>query len=89
MILPSSRWQRVAITALLVLPLVLIVALSAPGWLVFPFLPQTGRDSVMTLLDRLIDWIKAIAPRASSALYEGPSARDDLDLSGLHKELDR
>jgi len=60
-ILPSSRWQRVAITALLVLPLVLIVALSAPAWLVWPFLPEARQDTVLKLLDRLIDWIKAIA----------------------------
>jgi len=62
MVLPSmTRWQRVAVTALLVLPLVLVVALSSPAWVVLPFLSQPRRDAVLQLLDRLIVWIKAIA----------------------------
>lgn len=61
MILPtSSRWQRVAITALLVLPLLLIVLLSAPAWAVLPFLSESRRDTVLKFLGCLTDWIKAI-----------------------------
>jgi hypothetical protein len=60
-ILPSSRWQRVAVTALLVLPLVLVVGLSAPAWLVLPFLSEARRDAVIRFLGCLIDWVKAIA----------------------------
>jgi hypothetical protein len=60
-ILPPSRWQRVAITALLVLPLVLVVGLSAPAWLVLPFLSEPRRNAVIQFLGCLIDWIKAIA----------------------------
>jgi hypothetical protein len=60
-ILPSSRWQRVAITALLVIPLVLVVVLSAPAWLAWPFLPKGRCDAVLKFLSRLIDWIRAIA----------------------------
>jgi len=59
--LPSSRWSRVLITALLVLPLTLIVVLSAPAWLVWPFLPQSRSEAVLKFLGNLIDWIKAIA----------------------------
>ena len=59
--LPSSRWSRVLITALLVLPLTLIVVLSAPAWLVWPFLPESRCDAVLKFLGNLIDWIKAIA----------------------------
>jgi len=55
-----SRWQRVAITALLVLPLMLVVGLSAPAWLVLPFLSERRRDAVIKFLGCLIDWIKAI-----------------------------
>lgn len=64
MILPSSRWQRVAVTALLVLPLVLVVGLSAPAWLVLPFLPEGRRDAVISFLRCLIDWVKTIAGAA-------------------------
>ncbi|HMH91076.1 MAG TPA: hypothetical protein VK586_08330 [Streptosporangiaceae bacterium] len=34
--------------------------LSAPAWLVLPFLSEPRRDSVLELLGCLIDWIKAI-----------------------------
>jgi hypothetical protein len=57
---PLGRWQRVAITALLVVPLVLIIGLSAPTWLVLPFLPERRRNTVLQFLGCLIDWIKAI-----------------------------
>jgi len=60
-ILPLSRWQRVAITALLVLPLLLVVLLSAPAWLVLPFLSEPRQRAVIRYLECLIDWIKAIA----------------------------
>jgi hypothetical protein len=59
-----SRWQRVAITALLVLPLLLVVVLSAPAWLVLPFLSERRCDAVLRLLGCLIDWIKAIVGAA-------------------------
>lgn len=61
MILPPSRWQRVVVIALLVLPLVMIVALSAPAWVVLPFLSKPRRDGVIQFLGCLIDWIKAVA----------------------------
>jgi hypothetical protein len=59
MILPPSRWQRVALAALLVLALVLIVVLSAPAWIALPFLSKPRRDGVIQFLGCLIDWIKA------------------------------
>lgn len=57
----TMRWQRVAVAALLTLPLVLVVALSAPGWVILPFLSKSRRDAIMDFLDRIIEWIKAIA----------------------------
>jgi hypothetical protein len=60
-ILPSARWQRVAITALLVVPLVMVVALSAPAWLALPFLSEPRRNGVIQLLSCLVDWVKTIA----------------------------
>ena len=61
MFVPPGRWQRVAITALLVVPLVIVVVLSAPGWVVLPFLSEARRNAVLQFLGCLIDWIKAIA----------------------------
>lgn len=66
-IVPSSRWQRVVITALLVLPLVLVVALSAPAWLVLPFLSAPRRDAVLKLFGSLIDGITVISGASEAA----------------------
>jgi hypothetical protein len=80
--LPSPHWSRVLITALLILPLVLIVALSAPAWLVWPFLPESRCDAVLKFLGNLIDWVKAIAgpdehkPIADSAAVDEPGPDD-------------
>jgi hypothetical protein len=60
-IMPSAHWQRIVITALLVMPLVLVIALSAPAWLVWPFLSEPRRNAVLQFLGHLIDWIKTIA----------------------------
>ena len=77
MILPSSRWQRVAITALLVLPLLLIVVLSAPAWVALPFLSEPRRDAVLKLLDHLIDWVKAIPGSTEPRLIANPRSIDE------------
>jgi hypothetical protein len=67
-LVPSGPWQRVAITALLIIPLMLVVGLSAPAWLAWPFLPESRRSAILQFLGYLIDWIKAIAGPASSSL---------------------
>jgi hypothetical protein len=59
-IVPPARWQRAVITALLVVPLVLVIGLSAPMWLALPFLSESRRNTVLEFLGCLIDWIKAI-----------------------------
>jgi hypothetical protein len=74
-ILPSSRWQRVAITALLVLPLLLIVLMSAPAWAALPFLSEPRRDAVLKFLGYLIDWIKAIPGPADPKPMANPARR--------------
>lgn len=58
--MPFARWQRVVIAALLVVALVVLLVLSAPGLLAWPFLSQARRDSVMQFLDRIVMWVKAI-----------------------------
>lgn len=76
--MPPGRWQRVVITALLVVPLVLVIGLSAPAWLALPFLSESRRKTVLTFLGCLIDWIRAIAG--------SPSVGHDADqsLSSVH-----
>ena len=58
---PSSRWQRAVIAAILIIPLVVVVLLSAPAWILWPFLDAERRTAVLGFLDRLIEWIKVLA----------------------------
>jgi hypothetical protein len=60
LIMFTSLWQRVLIVALLVLPLLLIVVLSAPAFLSWPFLSEKRRASVLELVRLLIGWIEQI-----------------------------
>jgi hypothetical protein len=60
-IVSPTGWQRVFITALLVAPLLLIVVLSTPMWLVLPFLSTPRRNAILQFVDRLIEWIKTVA----------------------------
>jgi hypothetical protein len=55
-----SGWQRAITAALLVLPLLLLVVLSTPVWLVWPFLPDANRKAVLEFVGKLIEWTKAI-----------------------------
>lgn len=58
MLMPSSRWQRTLIVAVLVLPLLLIILLSLPVWLYLPF-REPGRAFILELVREFTKWIKA------------------------------
>ena len=60
-IVPPGRWQRALVVAILVVPLLVLVLLSMPAWLLWPFLDGERRSSVLEFLDRIVEWIKAIA----------------------------
>ncbi|MFI9577215.1 hypothetical protein ACIG5D_37775 [Microbispora rosea] len=51
------RLQRAVIVALAVLPLLAIILLSLPVWLVLPFRPE-GRAFILDLVEKLIDALK-------------------------------
>jgi hypothetical protein len=48
------------VIALTFVPISLMVLLSAPAWLCWPFLNEQRRSTVLQLLDRLIEWTRAI-----------------------------
>lgn len=50
--------------ALFLLPLTAVVLLSAPAWLTWPFLPSRRQDVVLAVLDRLVQWTRAVMPCA-------------------------
>ena len=60
MIMPPPGWQRVAVVAMLALPLLVLVLLSMPAWITFPFLAVDRRKTVLQFVDRIADWAKAL-----------------------------
>ncbi|RAJ29838.1 hypothetical protein K353_06542 [Kitasatospora sp. SolWspMP-SS2h] len=57
--------SRPALVSLLALPLLAVVLLSAPAWLTWPFLPAPRQRVVLAVLDRLVQWTRAVASRTS------------------------
>lgn len=41
------------------LPLILVVVLSAPAWISWVFLPVPKQQAVLDFMQKLIDWAKA------------------------------
>lgn len=55
----AHRWQRAIIVALLILPLLVIVILSLPVWVSWPWLSQERRTDVLKLVEKVTDTLKA------------------------------
>lgn len=60
MIVPPPGWQRVALAAILVLPMLILILLSAPAWITLPFLPADRRKTVLQLAGRIAEWAKSL-----------------------------
>lgn len=56
--------SRPFLVVLFLLPLLVVVLLSAPAWLTWPFLPPQRQEVVLAVLDRLVQWTRATMPRA-------------------------
>jgi hypothetical protein len=63
MLMPRPNWvgQRVAVVAILVIPLLALVLLSAPAWITWPFLDSDRRATVLDFVDRIVEWTKALS----------------------------
>lgn len=60
MFLPQPGWQRVAVAAILILPLLALVFLSVPAWITWPFLSTERRTTVLQFVDRIVEMVKAL-----------------------------
>ena len=58
--LPQPGWQRVAVAAILVIPLLTLILLSLPAWITWPFLSTERRTTVLQFVDRIIELTKAL-----------------------------
>jgi hypothetical protein len=59
-LLPQPGSQRVAVAAILVLPLLALVLLSLPAWITWPFLGTERRTTVLEFVDRIVELTKAL-----------------------------
>ena len=61
MIVPVSSLRQGSKVAALVIPLILVVLLSAPTWLLWPFLNNDRRTAVLRFLEHLVQWTKVVS----------------------------
>lgn len=60
MITPSLRWPGIAMAAVLTVPLLAVVLLSAPAWLAWPFMGSDRRTAVLDFLSELVEWARVL-----------------------------
>jgi len=60
MFFPQPGWQRVAIAAILVIPVLALILFSMPAWITWPFMSTERRNTVLEFVDRIIDLAKAL-----------------------------
>lgn len=65
MIVINATWQRVALCGLLVIPLVLVIVLMTPAFVVLPF-SKAGRTFILKLVDKIATWAEVIMPKADA-----------------------
>ena len=59
-VVPFRGWQRVAVVALLTVPLVLVVISIMPMMLVSVFLSEVRRRYVLDLVSQIVKWVKVV-----------------------------
>ena len=72
---PLRGWQRVAIVALLTVPLVLVVISVMPMILVSVFLSDARRRYVLDLVGQIVKWVRVITLAGPSAATRGVARR--------------
>ncbi|MFE6777527.1 hypothetical protein [Streptomyces sp. NPDC057702] len=67
-----SAWLiRPFLVMLFVLPLLTVVLLSTPAWLSWPFLPVARQRIVLEVIDRLVQWTRAVMGQQVAATDPG------------------
>jgi hypothetical protein len=59
----GQAWATVLVALVQVLPLVLLVVLTGPAWLLWPVLPERTQGMTFRLLNRLCDWAVSTTSR--------------------------
>ncbi|MFF4197855.1 hypothetical protein [Nonomuraea sp. NPDC001831] len=66
MIVIHATWQRVALAAIFALPLVLVILLMSPSFVLLPF-SEKGRQFALKVLDKGLELAKCILPGAEQS----------------------
>lgn len=60
----SAQWGAAVIQAVIKAAggaaLILLIALTAPGWLAFAFLPSDRQDRLLSLMRLLVSWVRSL-----------------------------
>ncbi|MFC6080143.1 hypothetical protein [Sphaerisporangium aureirubrum] len=60
MIVFNATWQRIALGALLIFPVILVILLMSPALLILPF-GENGREFILDVMDKMTTWLKILA----------------------------
>ena len=75
---PFARGGRALVVAITMLPVLVFMILSAPAWVVWPWLSEKRRDSVHQMVDQLTQWTRDIlcqtAPLSLADARQAPNA---------------
>ncbi|GAA1506367.1 hypothetical protein GCM10009677_43550 [Sphaerisporangium rubeum] len=64
------QWLRVIVAALIALPLLVVVLAFVPALALSVALPKERRDWLLEVLDRFVEWVKAIFSGSAKAENE-------------------
>jgi hypothetical protein len=67
-----SRGARALVVAITMLPVLVFVILSAPAWVVWPWLGEKRRESVHRMVDQLIEWTRDVLDRTAALSVADP-----------------
>jgi hypothetical protein len=85
-----SRGGRALVVAITMLPVLVFVILSAPAWVVWPWLSTNRRESVHRMVDQLTQWTRDVlcqtAPITVEHFPQEPSSHN-LAVLDSHAEV--
>jgi hypothetical protein len=54
----ATVWHALPMRAMSGVALVLLVALTAPGWCCYAFLPDRRQERMLCLMEEMVKWVK-------------------------------
>jgi hypothetical protein len=67
-----SRGARALVVAITMLPVLVVVILSTPAWVVWPWLSTNRRESVHRMVDQLTQWTRDVLSHTAPLTVDHP-----------------